>query len=111
MASKFFPRQAGTTEQQFQIGAGHGKFPFTFDSSLLTTIRTWFLPNSNGVAGDVLTTDGTGHLSWATPGAASVSGVIIGDTDCGLLSEVITANVNFGNAGNIPYSTINLGAL
>ena len=109
MASKYFPRQAGTTEQQFQVGAGHGKFPFTFDSSLLTAIRTWFLPNSDGVSGDVLTTDGAGHLSWASAGSASVSGVIIGDTTCGLISDIITANVNFGAVGDIPYSTINLG--
>jgi hypothetical protein len=107
MASKFFPRQAGTTEQSFQIGAGNGKFPFIFDSSLLTAIRTWFLPNSNGANGDVLTTDGAGNLSWASPGAVTVSGVIVGDTDCGLLSDIITSNVDFGSAGNLPYITMN----
>ena len=106
----FFPRQSGTTEQSFQIGAGHGKSPFVLNSSLLTAIRTWFLPNSDGTSGDVLTTDGAGHLSWATPGSASVSGVIIGDQDLGLITDIITANVDFGNAGNIPYSIMNLGA-
>jgi len=100
----------GTTQREFQIGVGHNKFPFTLDANGLTSARTWVLPNSNGSLGDVLTTDGAGALSWAAPGAVTISGVIIGDTDCGLLSEIVTANVDFGSASNVPYSTMNLGA-
>lgn len=105
-----YTRQAGTTEQSFEIGAGSGKFPFKFNSSFLTSIRTWFLPNSDGAIGDVLTTDGGGNLSWAPPGVGTVSGVFIGDTDCGLIGSVITAAVDLGSSGNVAYSTINLGA-
>ena len=101
----------GTTQTSFQIGAGNSKYPFTLDASGLSSPRSWIIPNSNGVLGDVLTTDGAGTLSWAAPGAVTISGIIIGDTDCGLLSEIITSNVDFGNAGDRPYSTMNLGAL
>lgn len=101
----------GTTQTSFQIGAGHGKTPFTLDASGLSSARTWILPNSDGSLGDVLTTNGSGNLSWAAPGAVTISGVIIGDTDCGLLSEVVTSNVDFGLASNVPYSTMNLGVL
>ena len=100
----------GTTQTSFQIGAGSGKYPFTLDASGLSSARTWIIPNSNGSLGDVLTTDGSGTLSWASPGSATISGVIIGDTDCGLTSSVITAMVDLGLASNMPYSTINLGA-
>jgi hypothetical protein len=100
----------GTTQTSFQIGAGNGKQPFTLDASGLSSPRTWVIPDSNGSLGDVLTTDGAGTLSWAAPGAVTISGVIIGDTDCGLLSEIVTANVDFGLASNVPYSTMNLGA-
>ena len=107
----FYPKQSGTTLDTFQIGAGSGKYPFTLDASGLTSNRTWVIPNSNGSLGDVLTTDGAGNLSWASPGSATISGVIIGDTDCGLISAVITAAVSFGNVGDVPYSTINLGTV
>ena len=95
----------GTTANSFDIGLNKQ----TFDASGLTSPRVWNLPNSNGTLGNVLTTDGSGGLSWAAPGAVTISGVIYGDQDLGLLSEVITARVDFGNAGDIPYSIMNLG--
>jgi hypothetical protein len=61
----FFPKQSGTTEQSFQIGAGHGKFTHTINAAGLTANRTWYVPNTNGASGDALITDGAGHLSWS----------------------------------------------
>ena len=109
--AQYFPKQSGTTVTSFQIGSGTGKTPFTIDASGISTPTTWTIPSGNGSAGNVLTNDGFGGLSWASAGSASVSGVIIGDTICGLLGSVITAKVSFGNAADIPYSTINLGTV
>lgn len=67
----FYPKQSGTTEQSFAIGAGHNKYSFTLDASTLTASRIWTLPNSNGYSGQVLSTDGSGNLSWITTGGAS----------------------------------------
>ena len=111
MASKYYPRQNGTTVTEFEIGAGTGKAAFKIDASSLTSPITWHIPTTNGSLGNVLTNDGAGGLSWASPGAATVSGVIIGDTDCGLISDIITAMVDFTNAGDMPSNTINLGSV
>lgn len=67
----FFPKQAGTTEDTFKIGAGYGKIPFTFDVTSLASPITWVLPATNGSAGYVLTNDSTGILSWSAAGSAS----------------------------------------
>jgi len=101
----------GTTQTSFQIGAGNSKSPFTLDASGLSSSRTWVIPNSNGSLGDVLTTDGFGTLSWTSAGSATVSGLIIGDTDCGLISDIICARVDFTNVGDIPSNTINQGVV
>ncbi len=66
----FYPKQSGTTVQSFAIGAGTGKNQFTIDASSLTTNTTWIIPNGNGTAGYVLSTDGTGNLSWIAVGSA-----------------------------------------
>ncbi len=63
--SNYFPRQSGTTSETFQVGAGNGKFPFTIDASDLTSARTWVLPDSDGSPAYVLSTDGSGNLSWS----------------------------------------------
>ena len=70
------------------------------------------LPTQVGNSGEVLTTNGT-NATWepVTAIVANVSGVIIGDTDCGLITDILTAAVNFGNISDIPYSTINLGTV
>lgn len=57
----------GTTESTFDIGLSPKQ---TFDASALTANRVWVLPDSNGVAGYVLSTDGAGVLSWIAVGAA-----------------------------------------
>ena len=71
--SNFYPRQAGTTNTTFTIGAGNGKVPFTIDTGVVATPSTWILPATNGTAGYVLSNDGTGTLSWVAVGAASDS--------------------------------------
>lgn len=67
----FFPKQSGTTEQSFQIGAGNGKSTQTLDATNLTSNRTWKFPDSDGSSGYNLSTDGAGNLAWASPGAAT----------------------------------------
>lgn len=65
----YYPKQRGTTEQLFSIGAGHAKYSFTLDASTMSAARTWKLPDSNGSTGQVLSTDGLGNLFWATSGS------------------------------------------
>lgn len=52
----------GTSERSFDIGLGPKQI---FDANGLTANRTWVLPDSNGTNGYVLSTDGSGNLSWA----------------------------------------------
>ena len=67
----FYPKQRGTTEQIFDIGAGTGKYPFTLDASGFTSAHQWVLPDSDGSSGDTLTTNGLGILSWAAGSSGS----------------------------------------
>ncbi len=54
----------------------NGAQAFTIKApDLLSANRTWVLPDSNGVSGQVLQTDGTGVLSWAANPSAPVSTV------------------------------------
>ena len=39
--------------------------------SSITTNRVWTLPNADGTTGQVLSTNGTGTLSWATASGGS----------------------------------------
>ena len=68
------------------------------------------LPAQVGNSGEVLTTNGT-NASWEPISAiiATVSGVIIGDTDCGPVTNPFTAKVDLGKVSDMPYSTVNLG--
>lgn len=65
----------GTTERSFDLGLANKQ---TFDASNLTANRTWVLPDSNGTNGYVLSTNGSGNLSWVaqtggggTPGGSN----------------------------------------
>lgn len=58
----------GTSEKSFDIGLTNKQ---VFDASGFTANHTWVLPNSDGTAGYVLSTDGAGVLSWIAVGAAS----------------------------------------
>jgi hypothetical protein len=57
----------GTTKDVFDIGLHKG----VLDFSALTTQRTLKFPDSNGVSGYVLSTDGSGNLSWVGVGASA----------------------------------------
>lgn len=57
----------GTSESSFDIGLSPRQ---TFDASALTANRVWILPDSDGVSGYVLSTNGAGVLSWIAAGAA-----------------------------------------
>lgn len=87
----------GTSVSTFAVG----KNKLTLDATNITEPRSWVFPNSNGFTGQVLTTDGTGNLSWANAGSGSVTNV-----------SVITANGISGSVSNptsTPSITITLG--
>jgi hypothetical protein len=119
----YYPKQRGTTEQLFDIGAGHNKYSFTLDASALTAARTWKIPDSNGVDGQILSTNGGGLLSWiGTTGyfgvfedvtnqtiasTTTAYPVAIGTTDeANGISIVSGDRITFANPGtyNIQYS-------
>lgn len=58
-----------------------GNFDYVIKPSASpTTNVTWTLPPDNGAAGNVLSTNGTGTLFWATPGTSSTIGATNGLT-------------------------------
>jgi hypothetical protein len=62
----------GTSVSSFAVG----KNRLVLDASNLTTTRSWIFPNSNGASGQVLSTDGSGNLSWiATGGTGTVTSI------------------------------------
>lgn len=66
---KYIPKQSGTSESSFQINAASK--PFTLDASALTSSQIWVIPDSSGSSGYILSTDGTGILSWVSNSAGS----------------------------------------
>lgn len=66
MANKIKLR--GTTEKVFELGNVNKQI---FDASAFTANHTWILPNSDGTPGYVLSTDGSGNLSWIAVGASA----------------------------------------
>ena len=64
--SKYYPKQAGTTEKVFTFGLADKA---TLDFSSYTTDHLLKFPDSDGGAGYVLSTDGSGTLSWVLGGA------------------------------------------
>lgn len=88
----------GTSERQFEIGLSNKQI---FDASGLTADRTWVLPNSAGTAGGLLSTNGSGVLSWSSTlslgnlvyngttlqlGNGTTNGVVIDPTDNSITS-------------------------
>ena len=107
MASKYYPKQSGTTEQTFQIGAGHGKQPFTLDASGFTSPHTWVLPDSDGTSGFVLSTNGSGVLTWVP--ASSATSLPISSLTPAIANNTID-NTSFAQQWNFtPNSTDNYG--
>ncbi|MDG0816203.1 tail fiber domain-containing protein [Bdellovibrio svalbardensis] len=65
--------------------------------SNVTANKTWTLPPADGAAGQVLSTDGGGNLSWATPGGGgTITGVTAG-----------TGMTGGGSTGNVTISLAN----
>jgi hypothetical protein len=54
----------GTTRSSLSINAGHSKNTLTLDASALSGSYTLTFPSTTGSSGQVLSTDGTGTLSW-----------------------------------------------
>ena len=61
----YYPKQLGTSETLFKIGAASSQ-PFTLDATAFTTPHTWVLPDSDGGLNYLLGTDGSGNLTWQT---------------------------------------------
>lgn len=61
----YYPKQLGTSETLFKIGAASSQ-PFTLDATAFTTPHTWTLPDSDGGLNYLLGTDGAGNLTWQT---------------------------------------------
>lgn len=68
MAKNFIPNQRGTTNDKFKIGANSG---VDLDTSAVSSPYPFVFPPTAGTSGYVLSTDGTGNLSWVAVGAAS----------------------------------------
>ena len=110
----YYPKQSGTTSTTFEIGAGYSKHPFILDASGFTSSRTWVLPNSNGSSGYVLSTDGSGNLSWinSATGVLSATGtanqISISGTGGPAYTGAITLSVpnTFIAPGSLQFGTL-----
>lgn len=70
----------------------------TLKSGANTVAWTMTLPTSPGTNGQVLTTDGSGNLSWGAGGAAGA--VIVNDTTTAADEYPLFANVTAGSPAN-----------
>jgi hypothetical protein len=92
-----------------------------FEAPSLSADQIWVLPTADGSANDVLTTDGSGNLSWAGAGATvTTTRITNGDSPYNILSTdrviycdtdggAITANLPAGSEGK-NYKIINVGS-
>ena len=60
--------------------------------STITTNRIWTLPATDGTSSQVLSTNGSGVLSWATAG-----GVGANQADYGLVAEAVSSTADYGS--------------
>lgn len=67
MPKPYIPAQRGTANDKFRIG------DVDIDASVAVSPWSFVLPPTPGTSGYVLTTDGSGILSWTAVGAASDS--------------------------------------
>ena len=95
----------GTSERSFDIGLTNKQ---TFDANNLTANRTWVLPDSNGTAGYVLSTDGTGNLSWTaqTGGGGGNSQARIQFTAASSGTGQTFTDSNIGNFPNNTFANV-----
>lgn len=69
----FWSKLRGVTGSLFSIGLGS---KLTIDASLLTADRLLKFPDSNGSNGNVLSTNGSGTLSWVAQSGGSATNVL-----------------------------------
>lgn len=74
--------QTGPTELRFYDWNNFYYLGFKAPMTVPANV-TWILPDSDGGAGDVLSTDGAGNLSWATPSGGG------GGVDPGIALEML----------------------
>jgi hypothetical protein len=60
--------------------------------STITSNRIWTLPAADGTNSQVLSTNGSGVLSWATAG-----GVGANQADYGLVAEAVSSTADYGS--------------
>jgi len=108
----------GTTSNSFQIGRLDGFKIIFAKSAAQTATLTYVFPLDAGAAGQVLTTDGAGNLSWAAagggygtvlPGGSNLSGTYDGDVlvtgNAVMSSDVeVKGDLFLSNNGNLSYS-------
>jgi len=58
----------------------------------VTTNRIWTLPAADGTSSQVLSTNGSGVLSWATAG-----GVGANQADYGLVADAVSSTADYGS--------------
>jgi hypothetical protein len=68
MAKPFITDAAGTSSTEFKIGLTINGV--TLDTTAVTAPYTLVLPPDTGLAGQYLSTDGTGVLSWSASSSA-----------------------------------------
>lgn len=99
---------SGISGSSFSLGKG----TIRLSSLAVTTPYTWSFPVNAGVSGQGLLTDGIGNLYWGSSAAGDPSSVIIGDLNCGLVTDTNeVANLKMGSVNILSSNYINLGHL
>ena len=90
----------GTSLDTFAVG----KNKLVFNASNLTTTRTLTFPDSNGSENQVLTTNGSGILSWTSvggvPGPTTLTGDVTGSGTGTFQTTLATVNSSVGSYGS-----------
>jgi len=94
MANKI--KLAGTTSNTFQVGLQGA----TFSSSNISTPYTLVLPEDTGADGQVLSTDGTGNLSWIDSGGSGTS-IVNGTSNVDIASANANVTVSVNSTSNV----------
>ena len=108
---KSYGTSAGQTgELRFrELGASGVNYVGFKAPDSLESNTIWRLPSGDGASGFVLSTDGSGTLSWISPSAGSVTSIITGDgLEGGPISVTGTISLaNVGTAGTYAKVTTN----
>lgn len=112
-SSNNFIKLRGTTQDLFKIG------DIDLDSSLVGTPWSWIFPTGPGTAGQVLTSQAGGQMTWGAPTAAAAGstnqlqfntgGVLGASTKFTIDDTLGKLTVGKGVSGGRPYSAIKSG--